>query len=64
MHCTTVHSPGPVRVKSTSPGTENHYKKWLRELYNICMTNEDNIHDTKYINKNTDTNHDTRKLHE
>ena len=22
-------------VKSTSPVTENHYQKWLRELYNI-----------------------------
>ena len=51
-------------VKSTSPVTENHYKKWLRELYNIYMSNENINNDTNYINKNKDRNQDTRKLHE
>ena len=41
-------------------------QKWLRELYNIytnfIMTNEDNNHDTKYINNDTN-NHDARDLH-
>ena len=50
-------------VKSTSPTTE----KWLRKLYvysnNIHMSDEDNNHDTNYINKFHDANHDTRKLH-
>ena len=44
-----------------------HYRKWLRKLYvystNINMSNEDNKHDTNYINKHKDANHDTRKLH-
>ena len=30
---------------------------------NINMSDEDNNHDTNYINKFHDTNHDTRKLH-
>ena len=51
-------------AKSTSPTTE----KWLRKLYvynnNINMSNEDNKHDTNYINKNDTNNHDARKLHE
>ena len=54
-------------VKSTSPDTENHYKNGYENCtYNIysMTTNEDNNHDTNYINKNTDTDHDTRKLHE
>ena len=42
-------------------------EKWLRKLYvysnNINMSNEDNNHDTNYINKFHDANHDTRKLH-
>ena len=44
-----------------------HHRKWLRKLYvystNINMSNEDNNHDTNYINKYNDANHDTRKLH-
>ena len=57
-------SPSPTGgVKSTSPTTE----KWLRKLYenstNINMLDEDNNHDTNYINKHKYTNHDTRKLH-
>ena len=44
-----------------------HYRKWLRKLYvysnNINMSDEDNNHDTNYINKFHDANHDTRKLH-
>ena len=51
-------------AKSTSPTTE----KWLRKLYvynnNINMSNEDNKHDTNYINKSDTNNHDARKLHE
>ena len=44
----------------------SNYRKWLRKLYvysnNINMSDEDNKHDTNYINKN-DTNTYTRKLH-
>ena len=44
-----------------------HYRKWLRKLYvysnNIYMSDEDNNHDTNYINKFHEANHDTRKLH-
>ena len=32
-------------------------------MNNIHMSEEDNKHDTNYINKNNDANHDTRKLH-
>ena len=43
-------------------------EKWLRKLYvysnNINMSDEDNNHDTNYINKFHDANHDARKLHE
>ena len=43
-------------------------EKWLRKLYvysnNINMSDEDNKHDTNYINKNDTNNHDARKLHE
>ena len=49
-------------VKSTSPTTEN----WLRKLCTYSMkynmSDEDNKHDTNYINKHKYTNHDTRKL--
>ena len=42
-------------------------EKWLGKLYlysnNINMSDEDNNHDTNYINKFHDANHDTRKLH-
>ena len=45
----------------------SNYRKWLRKLYvystNINMSDEDNNHDTNYINKHKDANHDTRKLH-
>ena len=51
-------------VKSTSPVTENHYKNGYENCTYSMTTNEDNNHDTKYINKHTDANHDTRKLHE
>ena len=54
-------------VKSTSPVTENHYKNGyencIYSMNNINTSNEDNKHDTNYINKHTDANHDTRKLH-
>ena len=54
-------------VKSTSPVTENHYKNGYENCFysmnNINTSNEDNNHDTNYINKHTDANHDTRKLH-
>ena len=58
-----------VCVKSTSPVTENHYKNGYENctysMNNINTTNEDkHNNDTKYINKHTDANHDTRKLHE
>ena len=33
-------------------------------MNNINMSNEDNKHDTNYINKFHDANHDARKLHE
>ena len=50
-------------VKSTSPTTEN----WLRKLciysMNINTSDEDDKHDTNYINKHKHTNTDTRKLH-
>ena len=32
-------------------------------MNNIHMSDEDNKHDTNYINKHKDANHDTRKLH-
>ena len=54
-----------LHVKGTSPVTENHYKNGYENCTYSMTTNEDkHNHDTKYINKNTDTNHDTRKLHE
>ena len=57
-----------VLVKSTSPlqknGYENGYENCIYSMNNINMSNEDNKHDTKYINKNDTDNHDARKLHE
>ena len=50
-------------VKSTSPTTENGYENCIYSMNNIHMSNEDNNHDTNYINKHKDANHDTRKLH-
>ena len=44
-------------VKSTSPSTDY-------SMNNIHMSDEDNKHDTNYINKNDTNNHDARKLHE
>ena len=45
----------------------SNYEKWLRKLYvystNNNMSDEDNKHDTNYINKYNDANTDTRKLH-
>ena len=45
----------------------SNYRKWLRKLYvystNINTSDEDNNHDTNYINKYNDANTDTRKLH-
>ena len=54
----------PCTVKSTSPVTENHYKNGYVIYKNFIMTNEDNNHDTKFINKHTDANRDARDLHE
>ena len=55
-----------VIVKSTSPVTENHYKNGyencIYSMNNINMSDEDNNHDTNYINKHKYANHDTRKL--
>ena len=46
----------------------SNYRKWLRKLYVYSMNNntsdEDNKHDTNYINKHKYTNIDTRKLHQ
>ena len=51
-------------VKSTSSTTENCYENCLYSTNNIYMSDEDNNHDTNYINKNDTNNHDARKLHE
>ena len=68
METDTFQGYPPVLVKSTSPVTENHYKNGYENctysINNINMSDEDNKHDTNYINKHTDANHDTRKLHE
>ena len=62
-----VHCHRREGVKSTSPVTENHYKNGYENctysMNNINTSNEDNNHDTNYINKHKDANHDTRKLH-
>ena len=50
-------------VKSTSPTTENGYENCIYSMNNINMSDEDNKHDTNYINKHKYTNHDMRKLH-
>ena len=50
-------------VKSTSSTTENGYENCIYSTNNINMSDEDNNHDTNYINKFHDANHDTRKLH-
>ena len=50
-------------VKSTSPTTENGYENCIYSMNNIHTSDEDNKHDTNYINKHKYTNHDTRKLH-
>ena len=50
-------------VKSTSPTTENGHENCIYSMNNIHMSDEDNKHDTNYINKHKYTNHDTRKLH-
>ena len=52
-----------VFVKSTSPLQKNGYENCIYSMNNIHMSNEDNKHDTNYINKHKCTNHDTRKLH-
>ena len=51
-------------VKSTSPLQKNGYENCIYSTNNIYMSNEDNKHDTNYINKNDTNNHDARKLHE
>ena len=50
-------------VKSTSSTTENGYENCTYSTNNIHMSDEDNNHDTNYINKHNDVNTDTRKLH-
>ena len=50
-------------VKSTSPQQKNGYENCIYSMNNIHTSNEDNKHDTNYINKYNDANHDTRKLH-
>ena len=46
----------------------SNYRKWLRKLYvystKINTSDEDNKHDTNYINKHKYTNIDTLKLHQ
>ena len=73
---TTVHNP-QLRAALMASGGQSGVRckeyistieKWLRKLYvynnNINMSDEDNKHDTNYINKNDTNNHDARKLHE
>ena len=50
-------------VKNTSPTTENGFENCIYSMNNINMSNEDNNHDTNYINKHKEANHNTRKLH-
>ena len=58
-------TPGVLRVQCEEYISTT--EKWLRKLYvhsnNIYMSDEDNNHDTNYINNFHDANHDTRKLH-
>ena len=42
---------------------KNGYENCIYSMNNINTSNEDNDHDTNYINKHKDANHDTRKLH-
>ena len=42
---------------------KNGYENCIYSTNNIYMSNEDNNHDTNYINKFHDANHDARKLH-
>ena len=46
-----------------APTTENGYENCLYSTNNFFMSDDDNNHDTNYINKHKDANHDTRKLH-
>ena len=57
------HLRGRCDVKSTYSTTENGYENCICSN-NINMSDEDNNHDTNYINKNDTNNHDARKLHE
>ena len=50
-------------VKSTSSTTEDGYENCIYSMNNIHTSDEDNKHDTNYINKHNDANTDTRKLH-
>ena len=50
-------------VKSSSPTTENWLRKLCTYSMNINTSDEDNKHDTNYINKYKYTNTYTRKLH-
>ena len=50
-------------VKSTSSTTENGFENCTHSINNINTSDEDNNHDTNYINKFHDANHDTRNLH-
>ena len=59
----TITKISVVSVKSTSSNTENGYENCIYSTNNIHMSDEDNNHDTNYINKFHDANHDTRKLH-
>ena len=51
-------------VKSTSPLQKNGYENCIYSTNNIHKSDEDNNHDTNYINKFHDANNDARKLHE
>ena len=64
-HASSSHEASlePIFCKEYISSYRKSLQKWLRELH-LLTTNEDNNHDTNYINKHTDANHDARKLHE
>ena len=63
MECYTYLRNVTDFVKSTSPTTENWLRKLCTNSMNINTSDEDNKHDTNYINKYKYTNTYTRKLH-
>ena len=55
---------GELSVREIEDVTNSDISPVLENCTYSMTTNDDNNHDTKYINKHTDANHDTRKLHE